>query len=103
MPCWPKETLKKYYNIICHVLPLNPDSDLLAWSIFFVQNEVEATRIKLGELQGQQDLFDKQMAAAVLSASTQQTSFDTHMARAASDANDMKVAYDTLASGAAQV
>ena len=59
---------------------------------------VEANRVKLGELQGQQDVFDRQMAAAVTAASNQRTSFDTLMARSALEAIDMKAAYDRLTS-----
>ena len=56
---------------------------------------MDAHRLKLNEMQGQQDSFDKQMASAVLAASSQQASFDTQMARAVKDASAKQAGFDT--------
>ena len=62
------------------------------------QNVVEANRVKMDEMQGQQDYFDMKMAQAETAASVKRTSFDSQMARSALEAVDMKAAYDKLTS-----
>ncbi len=59
-----------------------------------LQNEVDANRVKLDEMQGQQDMFDHQMAKAALAASDQQTNFNDQMARAVLAASDQQTSFD---------
>ena len=73
---------------------LNPQ---FTYTIFhtYAQNTVDAHHQKLGELQGQQDIFDMQMATVVMAASSQQASFDSQMARAVMDASAKQIGFDS--------
>ena len=73
---------------------LNPQ---FTYTIFhtYAQNTVDAHHQKLNEMQGQQDIFDMQMATVVMAASSQQASFDSQMARAVMDASAKQIGFDS--------
>ena len=59
-----------------------------------MQNATDANQAKLNEMQGQQAMFDEQLARASLVASDQRISFGNQMARAALDASDQQTSFD---------
>ena len=62
-----------------------------------MQGKADANRLRLAEIEGQQVLFDEQMAEVVLAASVRQAHSDDQMARAELEARGMQTAYNMLA------
>ena len=64
-----------------------------------LQNEADASRVKISEMQSQQDGFDNQMAKAALAASEKRIILDNRMVQAELEVGSGWTSYDMHACG----